>query len=198
MAQRDYVKKKLKTKNNSRVISKLMMVIAVVLVILFIAILYFISTNNTNNRPTTKPITEKPQTVLPEKPIERWTYLKALENPNGVESPTQSAQQKERQQILDSFINEKTQTNQVITNTQTEQNSSTQSSSWLLQCGAFKDKTNAESLRAKIAMLGVASFIQHNSFYRVFVGPFSSKNEGEKTKVMLLNNSITGCRVISK
>jgi len=110
VAQRDYVKKRAKVKNSSRVIPNLMMAIAILLVILFAAILYFVSTNKPH-KPISTPqnITEKPQATLPDKPEERWTYLKELENPNShnqavVPPVTKSTQDKERQQILNSFI----------------------------------------------------------------------------------------------
>lgn len=231
MAQRDYVKKKSKTKNPSRIIPNLMMAIAVILVVLFVAILYFVSTNKTSKQtaPTTV-VTEKPQATLPDKQEERWTYLKELENPDGVnnsastQTEQSSQQQKERQQILDSFVNENTQntdssnnsgntqsTKTTSTNSQTATNKTVQSSttqsstvaagqasSWLLQCGAFKDKANAESLKAKLAMTGITSFIKSDKFYRVLAGPYASKDEAEKTIAMLKTNGMTSCISVSK
>lgn len=227
MAQRDYVKKKSKVKNTSRIIPNLMMAIAVILVILFVAILYFVSTNNRSKQPssTTTSITEKPQITLPDKQEERWTYLKELENPgstiNSNQPPiNQSSQDKERQQILDNFINDKPQVKKVestvidkstvdtainktvenkieqsVKNLGTKTN---QDGSWLLQCGAFKDKVNAESLKAKLAMIGVTSFVRSEQFYRVLAGPYASKSDAEKAVVTLKNNNMTNCIITSK
>jgi len=205
VAQRDYVKKKAKVKNSSRVISRLMMAIAIVLVILFSAILYFVSTNKPNKPiPTPQNITEKPQATLPDKPEERWTYLKELENPNGhnqtvVPPVTKSTQDKERQQILNSFINDK-QTNSINNNQAqanipniTPKNTQSQSENWLLQCGAFKDRANAESMQAKLTMLGMTNFVQSEKFYRVLVGPYKLKSDAEKAIATLKKNGINSC-----
>lgn len=220
MAQRDYVKKKTKAKNSSRIIPNLMMVIAIILVILFIAILYFVSKNKTN-KPVTPPqnITERPQATLPDKPEERFTYLKELENPDGTQTtPSQikpAEKDKERQQILDSFVSDKTSSNpsasNVTTNptviqpqpvkadqSTTQTTTNTQTGSWSLQCGAFKDKSNADALKAKLAMLGVTSFVKNEKFYRVLVGPYKSKAEAEKAIATLKNNGITSCITTTK
>lgn len=220
MAQRDYVKKKTKAKNSSRIIPNLMMVIAIILVILFIAILYFVSKNKTN-KPVTPPqnITERPQATLPDKPEERFTYLKELENPDGTQTtPSQikpAEKDKERQQILDSFVSDKTSSNpsasSATTNptviqpqpvkadqSTTQTTTNTQTGSWSLQCGAFKDKSNADALKAKLAMLGVTSFVKNEKFYRVLVGPYKSKAEAEKAIATLKNNGITSCITTTK
>lgn len=220
MAQRDYVKKKTKAKNSSRIIPNLMMVIAIILVILFIAILYFVSKNKTN-KPVTPPqnITERPQATLPDKPEERFTYLKELENPDGTQTtPSQikpAEKDKERQQILDSFVSDKTSsspsasnatTNPTVIQPQpvkadqstTQTTTNTQTGSWSLQCGAFKDKSNADALKAKLAMLGVTSFVKNEKFYRVLVGPYKSKAEAEKAIATLKNNGITSCITTTK
>lgn len=225
MAQRDYVKKKSKAKNTSRIIPNLMMAIAVILVILFVAILYFVSTNKTN-KPSAPVdvITEKPQITLPDKQEERWTYLKELENPGGANNSTQlqsnqASQDKERQKILDNFINDKAQVSTTTpavadkstttTSTNTNQTKvdqskpavdvkSNQTGSWILQCGAFKDRANAESLQAKLAMIGVTSFVKNEKFYRVLAGPYDSKGEAEKVVTTLKSNNMTSCIITSK
>lgn len=224
MAQRDYVKKKTKAKNSSRIIPNLMMVIAIILVILFIAILYFVSKNKTN-KPVTPPqnVTERPQATLPDKPEERFTYLKELENPDGTQTtPSQikpAEKDKERQQILDSFASDKTSSNQSASNvtdkpttnptviqpqpvkadqSTAQTTTNTQTGSWSLQCGAFKDKSNADALKAKLAMLGVTSFVKNEKFYRVLVGPYKSKAEAEKAIATLKNNGITSCITTTK
>lgn len=224
MAQRDYVKKKNRSStNNSRVMPRLMMAIALLLVILFVAILYFVS-NNKSTKPPAKPITktETPEVTLPEQPNERWTYLKELENPDGVTTSQgqtnqlTSAQELERKAILDSFVGNSSQPRQPTNNTTssvenqsqvkqetsvTQPASSTASSSnqaILLQCGAFKDKTNAEALKAKLAMTGVSSDIRSEKFYRVLAGPYSSKREADKAIADLKSNNIANCIITAK
>lgn len=208
MAQRDYVKKKAKPKTKSRVMPKLIMALAVLLVMLFSAILYFVSSNKpTTNIASQQNTTEKPQQSLPDKPEERYTYLKQLENPDDNQPIQSSLNNKnkqsenriERQTILDSFAKDKpnnnpttvlpptTGTQQVIT--QTDNNPS--SNNWLLQCGAFKDKANAESLNAKLAILGITSKIKSERFFRVISGPYKTKVEAEKTVINLKGNGIT-------
>lgn len=209
MAQRDYVKKKVKPKNKSRIFPNLMMFIAVLLVILFIAILYVVSTNKKTDTTTTtnQPPTEKPKASLPTKPEERWSYLKELENPdnNQITLPptnTTTERDKERQRILDSFTNDtrtaganqaqQNNTNQVI-NQNNLNNTKPSQTHWLLQCGAFKDEANAEVLKAKLAILGISSFTKSEKFHRVLTGPYNSKQEAEKMIVSLKNSGISSC-----
>lgn len=209
MAQRDYVKKKVKPKNKSRIFPNLMMFIAVLLVILFIAILYVVSTNKKTDTTTAtnQTPTEKPKASLPTKPEERWSYLKELENPdnNQITLPptnTTTEQDKERQRILDSFTNDtrtagtnqaqQNNANQVI-NQNNLNNTKPSQTPWLLQCGAFKDEANAEVLKAKLAILGISSFTKSEKFHRVLTGPYNSKQEAEKMIISLKNSGISSC-----
>lgn len=221
MAQRDYVKKKTKTKkSSSRIIPNLMMGIAIILVIMFVAILYIVS-GNKSNKPAAQPQaqTQKPEATLPEKPQERWTYLKELENPDSINGSTPSnntpttentAAHQERQQILDHFINDGAQTAQTAVVTQPSNppvvqqqtpppaTNTNNQGKWSLQCGAFKDIVNAQSLKAKIAMAGVASEIKSATYHRVLAGPFTSKAKAESTLATLKENGITTCILNSK
>lgn len=211
MAQRDYVKKKAKPKAKSRVMPNLIMALAILLVILFAAILYFVSGNKPTAQITTpQSTTEKPQQSLPDKPEERYTYLKQLENPDDnqpIQSSTidknkQSDKGIERQTILDSFAKDKPNNNPTTaivtqqTIKQSDNNLST--NNWLLQCGAFKDKANAESLNAKLAILGITSKIKSETFFRVIAGPYKTKVEAEKTAISLKNNGIPCSIVVIK
>lgn len=236
MAQRDYVRKKPKPiiKPRNVILSNFMVVIAITLVILFSVILYKVSNNKTfKSTPTARTLTEKPQTTLPDKPEERWTYLKELENPESVNPAALSVKKQSNQQnALDNLINNtinnnknyinnntntssttNTTTNATINNnsdlsnntTQSKQNNSettqTMSSSstdWLLQCGAFKDIANAESLKAKLAMLGINGYIKSEHFHRILVGPFNSNAEAEKMIEELKRGGIKSCIVTQK
>lgn len=181
-----------------------MIFIAIILIVLFSAILYFISTNKSDKpseQPKTK--TQSPTITLPEEPQERWTYLKELETPNASSGSLSNSVASERQQILDSFVNNsrgiptQAQSN-TITQIKTSASTETPTSKWLLQCGAFKDKTNADTLRAKLAMSGISSTIISGQLYRVTAGPYTSKNEADKAVSSLKNNGINNCITSNK
>ena len=200
MVQRDYVRKKSRSKkNNSRNKPNLMIFLAIIIVILFSAILCYI----VNNKPT-QPIkppkknTQAPAITLPERPQERWTYLKELETPNA----SYDSRASERQQILDSFINNSrpvtpTKNNNSASKQETTASITTQnfdtSNKWILKCGAFKDKANAETLKARIAMIGISGSVSSGQLYRVTAGQYTNKNEAEKALNSLKNNGINDC-----
>lgn len=200
MVQRDYVRKKKRQtkKNKSQSFSGLMIFLAIIIIALFSAILYFVS-NNHPNKPVEPPKvkTEPPAITLPEKPQERWTYLKELETPNA--NPGTNAIASERQQILDSFVNNSR--NVPTTSSQpkpptTSSQSATDSkdaNKWLLQCGAFKEKANADTLKAQLAMIGISGNIASGQLYRVTVGPYTSKSNAEKALNSLKVNGINNC-----
>ena len=65
--------------------------------------------------------------------------------------------------------------------------------SYLLQCGSFKDMSNARILNDKIQNAGVAAFIREAKgssalWYRVMAGPFSSREDYEATKNKLASS----------
>lgn len=200
MVQRDYVRKKSRSKkNNSRNKPNLMIFLAIIIVILFSAILYYV----VNNKPT-QPIkppkknTQAPAITLPERPQERWTYLKELETPNA----SYDSRASERQQILDSFINNSrpvtpTKNNNSASKQETTASITTQnvdtSNKWILKCGAFKDRANAETLKARIAMIGISGNVSSGQLYRVTAGQYTNKNEAEKALNSLKNNGINDC-----
>lgn len=190
MVQRDYVRKKSQSKvkakkNKSRLFPSLMIFLAIIIIILFSSILYYLSTNS-SEKPVEKPKvkTESPAITLPEKPQERWTYLKELETPNASSNSNKTAS--ERQQILDSFMNNTTTTSTL--------SSSNDNNKWLLQCGAFKDKTNADTLKASLAMTGISGNISlSQQLYRVTVGPYTNKGDVQKALNTLKTNGINNC-----
>ena len=200
MVQRDYVRKKSRSKkNNSRNKPNLMIFLAIIIVILFSAILYYV----VNNKPTQpvkppKKNTQAPAITLPERPQERWTYLKELETPNA----SYDLRASERQQILDSFINNSrpvtpTKNNNSASKQETTASITTQnvdtSNKWILKCGAFKDRANAETLKARIAMIGISGNVSSGQLYRVTAGQYTNKNEAEKALNSLKNNGINDC-----
>lgn len=52
-----------------------------------------------------------------------------------------------------------------------------------LQCGAFDKASQAESRRAKLAMLGVTAHIKRGgNWYRIFVGPIGSRDQAQAVR----------------
>nr|WP_232350196.1 SPOR domain-containing protein [Gilliamella sp. W8145] len=67
-------------------------------------------------------------------------------------------------------------------------------SKWLLQCGAFKEKTNADTLKASLAMTGISGNITTSQqLYRVTVGPYTNKTDAQKVLNTLKTNGINNC-----
>lgn len=205
MVQRDYVRKKSQSKKNkSRNKPNFMIFLAIIIIILFSAILYFVA-NNTPKKPVEplKVKTQPPSVTLPEQPQERWAYLKELETPNANYGSASSSIASEREQILNSFVNnartvtpsQKEATTKNQTSNVTSQSQPTQAitNKWLLQCGAFKDKSNADKLKAKLAMTGVNGNISSGQLYRVTAGPYTSKKEADNALNLLNINGINGC-----
>jgi cell division protein FtsN len=223
LAQRDYVRKK-KTnskKNKTKMMPRLMMVIGVTIVILFAAILYTLTQNKPRNERSPQPkSTPKPEATLPERPPERWAYLKELENPQGHdEKQVQRNDPKtilERDKILNSFRTDGIQQSTTpepkktvvegiagsttISSTPTTTVTQNPTKKWMIQCGAFKDQNNALTLKAKIAMAGAESYIQQvGQLYRVVAGSnYTNKTQAEIVAKQLNENGIKDCRVSSK
>jgi cell division protein FtsN len=67
---------------------------------------------------------------------------------------------------------------------------------YYLQVGSFKDTEDAESLKAKIAMLGMEAYVQSadlsekGMWHRVRVGPFTKIDTIKKTRSSLLQSGI--------
>lgn len=67
---------------------------------------------------------------------------------------------------------------------------------YVMQCGASKVKEQAESLKAQIAFIGLqADVSEKNGWYRVRLGPYSSKRAAERDRHKLQNNDFNDCRI---
>lgn len=207
MAQRDYVSKKhdRPKKRRSGFVFHFMIAISVIVIILFIAVLYSMARNKSNLKPEPEviPETEKPEVTLPEKPQERWTYLKQLENPDNDELRN-DGNVSNSPNLKDYIINTYPVRGpgipppEIVTGIKPQESGRTvvpTAGQWVIQCGAFKDKRNAESLKARIAMAGFDSQIQRNTLYRVLVGTYSTKHDAEKVVNQLKDSEITNCIV---
>lgn len=210
--ERDYIAKKSKTKKkNLSIMPKLMIITTTVLIILFIAILFFVSKNN-STKPVEEPKakTEPPALVLPEQPQERWAYLKELESPSSISNDSsknhspKSVQSKYTPLVTSPKTDNTDNKNLAVTQAPAlepiSEPESAQPSNrkWILQCGAFKERTNADGLKAKLALAGVISRIIEGKLYLVTVGPFDSKEEANQTVDSLKNNDISTCVVYIK
>jgi len=69
-----------------------------------------------------------------------------------------------------------------------------------MQCGSFKTRKQAESLKAKIAFTGLEAQVGKSvgtsaTWYKVYLGPYTKKRNAEKDKHKLKNNSVHGCKI---
>ncbi|WP_340621436.1 cell division protein FtsN [Xenorhabdus siamensis] len=64
----------------------------------------------------------------------------------------------------------------------------------MLQCGSFRTIEQAESVRASLALVGIESKITtKDSWNRVVVGPYKSKDSAEKMRIRIANTGISNC-----
>lgn len=65
-----------------------------------------------------------------------------------------------------------------------------------MQCGSFRNKSDAESLKASIAFQGLESLVKKTgSWYRVILGPYDRKRVAEKQRHKLQRAKINGCQI---
>lgn len=69
---------------------------------------------------------------------------------------------------------------------------------YIMQCGSFRLKTQAETLRAEIGMNGFEARINSTSeqsgiWYRVQIGPYTSKRQAERDRHQLERNNVNQC-----
>ncbi|RUO79923.1 cell division protein FtsN [Idiomarina tyrosinivorans] len=70
----------------------------------------------------------------------------------------------------------------------------------LMQCGSFRQQTDAEQLKAQIAMVGLEAKIYPSDgdsgrWYRVVLGPYKTKRAAESERHKLQRNKIYGCAI---
>lgn len=65
-----------------------------------------------------------------------------------------------------------------------------------MQCGSFRKKADAESLKAQIAFQGLSSqATKSGDWYRVILGPYEYKRLAEKDNHKLQRARINGCQI---
>ena len=226
MAHRDFAarrgsnKKKKKDSNNKN------MLIGIAFVVLFAfgAGLYFLKSKAPEGSASVAPVPEKtqPKSVLPNRPEEVWSYIKALETrtvpvddkPSSVEKNMRLTE--EQRQVLIQMEKEQKAAEQKAQAQETAQTDEAKaeakksaetvkkaeavkvetakkvetkaaeskpvemvaagSKRFGLQCGAFKNRAQAESLQGRLAMAGVnAQVLEAGEWNRVRVGPFPNR-----------------------
>lgn len=71
----------------------------------------------------------------------------------------------------------------------------------LMQCGSFRSESDAQTLRARIAMAGYEAQVrssesaQHGVWYRVILGPFDNLRAAQTVNNQLRRTSIHGCQI---
>ena len=71
----------------------------------------------------------------------------------------------------------------------------------LMQCGSFRRESEAEELRARIAMAGYESQVRqtqssaHGVWFRVILGPFDGLRPAQTVNNQLRRNNIHGCQI---
>lgn len=71
---------------------------------------------------------------------------------------------------------------------------------YLMQCGSFRQKSQAEEMRARIAMQGLESQVRASQgknglWHRVILGPYDGKRPAERDRHGLRRIGITTCRI---
>lgn len=67
---------------------------------------------------------------------------------------------------------------------------------YIMQCGASKVEAKAESLKAQIAFIGLqAEVSEKDGWYRVRLGPYTTKRAAESDRHKLQNNDFNDCRI---
>ncbi len=69
-----------------------------------------------------------------------------------------------------------------------------------MQCASFRNKADAERMKAQIAFAGFESQVRESQgtsglWHKVILGPFERKRDAEKTRHILRRNDIRGCQI---
>ncbi|NVK23026.1 MAG: SPOR domain-containing protein [Kangiellaceae bacterium] len=72
----------------------------------------------------------------------------------------------------------------------------TSNKTYVMQCGAFKKQEDAETMEAELAFIGMqASVSEKDGWYRVRLGPYSTKRAAESAKHKMQDNNYQDCRI---
>lgn len=70
----------------------------------------------------------------------------------------------------------------------------------LMQCGSFRSETDAQTLKARIALAGLESQVRRSEgrngvWYRVILGPYATKREAERDRHKLQRAQVHYCEI---
>jgi len=88
-----------------------------------------------------------------------------------------------------------------VTQDKTHHNEANTPKSYVMQCGSFKHEEMAQSLKARIALMGFSASIHQTkakdgyAWNRVVLGPYKSKRKAESNRHRLEDNGINGCQI---
>ena len=73
---------------------------------------------------------------------------------------------------------------------------------YLLQCGSFRTRSQAEEMKAKIAFQGLEAQVRattgsNGEWFRVIMGPLQTKRDAERAKHSLRKVNITTCMILT-
>lgn len=71
---------------------------------------------------------------------------------------------------------------------------------YLMQCGSFRDESQAQEMRANIAFQGLEAQVRPSEgktglWHRVILGPYDLRRQAEKDRHVLRRNKITTCKI---
>ena len=71
---------------------------------------------------------------------------------------------------------------------------------YLMQCGSFRIKSQADELKARIAFQGLSSEVRRSEgskgvWYKVVLGPYKTKRAAERDRHTLQRDKIRGCQI---
>jgi rare lipoprotein A len=74
--------------------------------------------------------------------------------------------------------------------------SSSRKAQYVVQVGAFSVEANAKALQAQLTKIGQQSFIDHESLYRVRIGPFATRDQAVKARTALETSGMSAIIVV--
>ncbi|KPA53579.1 cell division protein [Photobacterium leiognathi subsp. mandapamensis] len=156
--------------------------------------------------------------VLPPKPEEKWRYIHELENKKVIvpdELDNQRVQPVKKEPEHKPAPTKKTEpahikttepahkpAEKTVETTKPAEKKAEPASTvrYVLQCGAYRKKSQADERKAQIAFQGLNSQLKVSSdakgtWYRVVLGPYSQKSSAEKDKAKLQSSGVSPCGI---
>ncbi len=125
--------------------------------------------------------------LIPTKKSEQMTEKKPSANKQNTNTNQQTDEQLDYHKMLTNKELEVEKDPVVITNSDKR---------YVMQCGASKVLEHAESMKAQIAFIGLqAEVSEKDGWYRVRLGPYSSKRAAESDRHKLQNNDFNDCQI---